>query len=55
METFMMPIRGSKVYDVLTAFDGLYVGELTVSLLAHIPLATTADETGADGAADYSP
>jgi len=37
----------------LPAFGGLYVSELTVSLLAHLPLAATASETGVDEASDY--
>jgi virginiamycin B lyase len=52
-QTFVMPTQGSKVHRVLPAFGGLYVTELTVSLLAHIPLQTTASEAGVDEAGDY--
>lgn len=52
-QTFVMPTQGSKVHRVLPAFGGLYVTELTVSLLAHIALPITANETGVDEASDY--
>ena len=52
-QTFVMPTQGSKVHRVLPAFGGLYVSELIVSLLAHIPLSATANETGVDEASDY--
>jgi hypothetical protein len=52
-QTCVMPTQGSKVHRVLPAFGGRYVIELTVSLLAHIPLRTTASETGVDEAGDY--
>ena len=52
-QTFMMPTQGSKVHRVLPAFGGLYVSELTVSLLAHVPLATTEGGPGVDEASDY--
>ena len=53
LESFVMPTQGSKVHRVLPAFGGLYVSELTVSLLAHIPLCTTESETAIDEASDY--
>ncbi len=52
-QTFMMPTQGSKIHRVLPAFGGLYVSELTVSLLAHIPLQTSESETSVDEASDY--
>jgi streptogramin lyase len=52
-QTFVMPTQGSKVHRVLPAFGGLYVSELTVSLLAHIPLSAAASETAVDEASDY--
>lgn len=54
-QTFVMPTQSSKVHRVLPAFGGLYVSELTVSLLAHIPLPLRAAEaaTSVDEASDY--
>ena len=52
-QTFVMPTQGSKVHRVLPAFSGLYVSELIVSLLAHIPLPTSTPETAVDEAGDY--
>lgn len=52
-QSFVMPTQGSKIHRVLPAFGGLYVSELTVSLLAHISLQTTESETSVDEASDY--
>lgn len=52
-QTYVMPTQASKVHRVLPAFGGLYVSELVVSLLAHIPLQTSETETSVDEASDY--
>ena len=52
-QTFVLPTQGSKAHRVLPAFGGLYVSELTVSLLAHIPLNAAEPDTSVDEASDY--
>jgi streptogramin lyase len=52
-QTFVLPTQGSKAHRVLPAFGGLYVSELNVSLLAHVPLPTGAGDTRVDEASDY--
>jgi len=51
-QTFVLPTQGSKAHRVLPAFGGLYVSELNMSLLAHIPLLGSASETAVDEASD---
>jgi virginiamycin B lyase len=51
-QTFVLPTQGSKAHRVLPVLGGLYISELNVSLLAHIPLSGSASDTAVDEASD---
>jgi streptogramin lyase len=53
-QTFVLPTQGSKAHRVLPAFGGLYVSELNVSLLAHVPLSPAGDARVDEASDAYS-